>query len=214
MSSFFNDEFCYVFKKFQSLTKISIPSSIKEIDSYAFYELLKKLMKLSLSHFASALLWMELKFLKIEPCTFDGCTNLRRVFIPSTVTAVGIYAFYGCKKLGTHWNTSISGINWFKRVFNCCSSLTLILIQPSVTEIGDYAFNSCSNLAKVSISQSVVLIVSASFVGISKEAEIEINLICTQCINLPLIQVYISYWQMMMIKAKNVFFIKSKIIIF
>ena len=56
-------------------------------------------MKLSLSHFASALLWMELKFLKIEPCTFDGCTNLRRVFIPSTVTAVGIYAFYGCKSL-------------------------------------------------------------------------------------------------------------------
>lgn len=74
------------FKKWQSLTKISIPSSVKEIDSYAFYEcpslveaelpskqskigskfhLLKKSLKLNLTHFANALLWMELKFMEI-----------------------------------------------------------------------------------------------------------------------------------------------------
>ena len=56
---------------------------------------------------------------------FGGCSNLKNITIPNTVTSIKPYAFEGC------------------------SNLTTVTIPNSCTEIGRYTFASCSNLSSV-----------------------------------------------------------------
>ena len=49
--------------------------------------------------------------------------------------------------------------------FECCSSLTSIVIPDSVTSIGGYAFNGCSSLSSIVIPDSVTSIEDCAFIG-------------------------------------------------
>lgn len=62
---------------------------------------------------------------------FEYCENLKSVFIPDSVTSIGISAFYGCK------------------------SLADVAIPEKVTSIGDSAFAECASLISISIPDSV-----------------------------------------------------------
>ncbi len=83
--------------------------------------------------------------------TFSGCSSLKSVTIPDSVTSIGGYAFYGC------------------------AGLTSITIPDSVTSIGDYAFSNCKSLAKVTIPDSVTSIGEYAFYGCSSLARITIG---------------------------------------
>ena len=72
---------------------------------------------------------------------FYYCTSLTSVTIPSSVTAIGKYAF-------------------------CNSGLTNVTIPGSVTVMGMYAF-ACDNLASVTISEGVTSIGRCAFLGTS-----------------------------------------------
>ena len=69
-----------------------------------------------------------------------------RIKIPSSVTYIGNYCFWGCYNLTTiNIPTSVTSIgDW---CFNGCSNLTTINISSNVTSIGDGCFYRCSNLA-------------------------------------------------------------------
>jgi hypothetical protein len=84
------------------------------------------------------------------------------VSIPSGVTSIGNYAFYGCNQLvSIDIPSSVTSIGNY--AFYGCNQLVSIDIPSSVTSIGNYAFNGCTSLATVSIPTSVTSIGVSAF---------------------------------------------------
>ncbi|MCL2214905.1 MAG: leucine-rich repeat protein [Treponema sp.] len=85
----------------------------------------------------------------------------RTYSIPSSVTAIGGWAFYGSKLTNVIIPSSVTtiGIAAFNR-----SSLTSIDIPSSVTTIERGAFGNCSDLSNVNIPSSVIIIGEQAFV--------------------------------------------------
>ena len=92
--------------------------------------------------------------------TFCGCTKLEDVFIPSTVTGIGIMAFCGIGAKEIELPDSIEVIDMFA-FFN--SKLTSVSIPNSVSTIGDSAFGHCHILERVEVGDSVVCIGKKAF---------------------------------------------------
>lgn len=91
----------------------------------------------------------------------QGCNT---TIIPSTVTAIGNYAFSGCSGLtSVSIPISVTSINYY--VFEDCTGLTSISIPASVTSIGQGAFQNCSGLTSISIPASVTSIGNQAFYG-------------------------------------------------
>ena len=100
----------------------------------------------------------------LEGGAFEGCTGLRSITIPSSVTSFGDYLFLGC--------TALEEINWdgvaitaiTKQMFKNCTSLRQIDIPASVTRIKANAFES-SGLQSVVLGGSIEAISSGAFIG-------------------------------------------------
>ena len=88
---------------------------------------------------------------------FYGCDSLSEVVIPSSVTSIGDRAFAGCGSLSeVVIPSSVTSIG--DRAFKDCGSLSSIVIPSSVTSIGDWAFYDCRSLSEVVIPSSVTSI--------------------------------------------------------
>ena len=118
---------------------------------------------------------------------FSGCTSLKSVTIPGSVTSIWDFAFSGCSSLTSvtipDSVTSIGGSAFYKcsglrsaeipegvtdigsGTFSDCSSLTSVTIPDSVTSIGDSAFSGCRSLNSVTIPKSVTSIGENAFDG-------------------------------------------------
>lgn len=77
--------------------------------------------------------------------TFRNQINLTDVNLPSTLTTIGIYAFYNCTSL-ENINIPESIITIGNSAFANCTSLTTINIPETVTTIGNSIFNNCTSL--------------------------------------------------------------------
>ena len=95
---------------------------------------------------------------------FGGCTNLKSISIPNSVTVINRHAFKGCTGL-----TSISIPNSVTEIgpsaFEGCTGLTSINIPNSVTKIWSGAFSGCTGLTSISIPNSVTKIEGFAFSG-------------------------------------------------
>lgn len=124
-----------VFKDNKSVTRIILPSSIKEIGEYAFQgcSSLKEIGDLS-----------HLEY--IYPGTFQDCISLENVDLSSCVRIYDC-AFSGCQSM-----QAIGSLSKVKSLgssaFNSCKSLKIIDLSSEV-EIGGYAFQNCTNLESV-----------------------------------------------------------------
>ena len=92
---------------------------------------------------------------------FDSDTNtyakLKAVTIPDSVTSIGRYAFYECRKLtSVTIPDSVASIG--RGAFAYCSGLTSVTISGSVTFIDASTFVHCSGLTSVTIPDSVTSI--------------------------------------------------------
>ena len=95
---------------------------------------------------------------------FYGCTRLKSVSIPKSVTSIGRYTFYGCASLtSVTIPNSITSIGEY--MFVGCTGLTSVTIPTSVTSIGEYAFYGCTGLKSISIPNSVTSIRGYAFDG-------------------------------------------------
>jgi hypothetical protein len=84
----------------------------------------------------------------IEAQAFSGCSSLKFVTVPNSVTAINDSTFEGCSKLkkiilGASTKTIGS------KAFKDCASLTSIVIPKSVTSLASDAFANCINLKTV-----------------------------------------------------------------
>ena len=198
------------FKNCESLTSINIPNSVTSIGKDAFSETAwyntqpdgvvyaGKVVytykgKESMSYNSQIII--EEGTLGISDYAFsEGC--LASITIPSSLKAIGNYAFYGCRVLSSVtipngvtsigksafaqcWDLSSVTIPSSIKViddytFQGCRSLTSIAIPNSLSTIGDYAFENCSSLTSVDIPNSVTSIGFSAFDSCTSLASITI----------------------------------------
>ena len=144
-----------VFYKCYNLTSIKIGSSITSIGDLSFIYC-ENLENVYIADIAS---WCNINFgdvysnpmIYAQHLFLDG-TELTDLTIPSSITSIRDYAFYGCSCLTnvTIPNTVISIGNY---AFYSCYGLKSIEIPQSVTTIGNKAFHGCSNLTSIIVSE-------------------------------------------------------------
>ena len=99
--------------------------------------------------------------------------NIESYVIPSSVTSIGDWAFYGCDSLSeVVIPSSVTSIG--DRAFKDCGSLSSIVIPSSVTSIGDWAFYDCRSLSDIVIPSSVTSIGDWAFCGCRSLSDIVI----------------------------------------
>ena len=135
----------------ESISTISIPSSIKTIGISAFEGC--SLTSIILNEGLTS----------IGESAFRHCGSLESIEIPNTVTTMGGGVFHDCKKIKSiKLSKSLKSLP--SSFCSNCSSLTEIVIIPnSVTSIGDWAFYGCSSLTSLTIPSGVTTVGNNTF---------------------------------------------------
>lgn len=91
---------------------------------------------------------------RISSEAFAHCDFLQSIFLPASVTDIGVDCFLDCTAL-----RSVSGMDGVTRIranaFSGCSSLQEISLPVTLKSIGGAAFSLCSNLRSVSFQGTV-----------------------------------------------------------
>ena len=91
---------------------------------------------------------------------FYGCTGIKDIIIPASVTEIGFGAFQNCASLETvSFGNAITTIP--KQLFYNCESLKSVVVPDSVESLGDRCFSGCTSLAEMEIPNSVTSIALA-----------------------------------------------------
>ena len=123
------------------LQEIKIPDSVKTIGGYAFYGC-KSLSSVEMSSVES-----------IGYCAFEDCKALEQITLPSTLTTIGIMAFY---------NSGIKSVEIPDSVRDTTTT-DAEGKEIQVYGIGYSSFNSCVYLESVKIGRGVSVIPSGAF---------------------------------------------------
>ena len=108
---------------------------------------------------------------EIAKRAFYGCTALKSVTIPDSVTVIGDNAFSDCYGLtSVIIPDSVTYIADYAFVY--CEGLTSIIIPNSVTSIGNGAFRYCNSLTSVTIGRGVTSIGNYAFESCYKLVEV------------------------------------------
>ncbi|MCD8382307.1 MAG: leucine-rich repeat protein, partial [Clostridiales bacterium] len=91
---------------------------------------------------------------------FYGCTGLTKVVIPDSVTDIGDSAFFGCTNLADV--TIGSSVTEIRAYVFAYTALSNVIIPEGVTDISEYAFH-CAALTSVTIPESVISIGTGAF---------------------------------------------------
>lgn len=150
------------FYECDSVTKITVPDSVKSIGDAAF-------------SFCGNLTSVELPsdITSINEGVFSDCEKLVDISIPDGVKSVGALAFANCVSL-TNINIpdSVTGIGDY--AFGWCFDLTDVKIPDSVNSIGEGAFAFCDNLVGVSLGNGVKVIAKSMFYDCKKLTRITV----------------------------------------
>ena len=122
------------------------------------------------SRLVYAILPIGLKHIYEE--TFYACSSLEDVFIPETVTSIGIMAFLGIAAEQIELPNSIETISMMA-FYN--SRLTSVDLPDSVLAIGESVFGLCSNLRSVKIGKSIVYIEKKAFENCPALSEVTVK---------------------------------------
>ena len=143
----------WAFKNCNSLERIVFPSTVTEIDSYAF-QYCNSLKEVVLNE------GLE----RIGSHTFEDCKSLQSITIPSTLTHINRDAFKGCSNLREvvlKEGLVMIGFGAFEK----CASLESITLPSSVTKVEGGAFAGCNTLREVVLNEGLQKIGTLSFIG-------------------------------------------------
>ena len=133
-----------------NLKKVVLPSSVKSIGSYAFYQCS------SLSDFT-----MPDSLTVIGDYAFQDCDSLKSVNIPDRVTSIGDYAFFDCGNLeNVLFGKGLVEIG--NSAFQYCDIKSVVLPR-GLLSIGSYAFYSNDNLSNVMLPPTLETISNSAF---------------------------------------------------
>ena len=141
-----------LFANMNSLTEITIPDQVKEIESGAFIGC-KNLQEISLPSAITA----------IEKNCFFECSSLKEVVIPEGVTVIEEAAFSYCSSLQKIEIPETVKVIEMDAV-SSCDSLKKVVIPRGVEEIGNGAFCCNPSLEKVVVPNTVKKIDNAAFI--------------------------------------------------
>ena len=131
------------------MEELTIPDSVKKIDSYAFAYCLNLTTVNMTDHITS-----------IGARAFEGCESLKKIRLPVGLTEIEEFTFFLCENLKSI--TIPEGITHIgKGAFSGCS-LTRVNLPESLVSIGEEAFDGC-DFRKVRIPKNVVEIGKDAF---------------------------------------------------
>ena len=93
------------------------------------------------------------------------------ITLPSSITTIGNYAFYNCSNLSSITMPNVTTIGNY--AFYNCSNLSGITM-PNVTSIGGYTFNKCSNLSSITLPTTLTSIGNHAFNNCTRLTNISI----------------------------------------
>ena len=133
-----------------NLKTVVLPSSVKSIGSYAFYNCT------ALSDFT-----MPDSLTVIGDYAFQDCDSLKSVNIPDRVTSIGDYAFFDCGNLeNVLFGKGLVEIG--NSAFQYCDIKSVVLPR-GLLSIGSYAFYSNDNLSNVMLPPTLETISNSAF---------------------------------------------------
>lgn len=127
----------YAFKGNVNLKVLYVPEGVKSILSGAFENCI-------------ALERVKLAEGIVSISGFKGCTALKSIVLPQSLTEIGSQAFYGCnllEEIVIPNGVTVIGSS----AFYDCKSLETITVGSGVTSIGSDAFNNCTALTYLNI---------------------------------------------------------------
>ena len=145
----------YAFSNKIKLKYITIPKSITEIGSKAFYNTP----------------WLGLKardnpLVTVNSILVDAAKCKGDIVIPSDITSISQYAFSQNSQI-----TSVVIPETITKIengtFSGCSALKSVTFPSSIQSIGSTAFNKCTVLTEITIPESVSVIENNAFLGCS-----------------------------------------------
>lgn len=169
------------FRELSKLVTVSLPNSVKAIESGALYNCTKlksivlpeKLESIEYGDwdngaFANCSSLTDVKFKacnNIGSCAFSSCNALNHITLPSDLKTIDQYAFANCSSLhSVDFPPLLESIGSY--AFQSCALDSISL--PGLTRIDEYAFSGCSNLKEVKVPSTLESVGDKAFEGCSK----------------------------------------------
>ncbi len=143
------------FSDCDTLTQVSIPSSVRSLGNYVF----AGCTALETVGWAAATSGNN----SIGAYTFSGCTSLSSMEIPQRTTTIGMHAFEGCTSLvSVTFPDTVDIIGDYAFAY---SGLGAVILPEGVNDLGDYAFAGCPSLTEATLPSTLDTIPVGAFSG-------------------------------------------------
>ena len=154
-----------LFQGRDSLTSITIPSSVKKMEDRCF-QFCSNLTSVDLSNCN--------KLQSIGSFAFDGCSLLLNYDFSKCVEleSIGMYCFRDSKMTSLDLSKCIKLLHIEGQCFTECLSLEEIILPDSITTIGYNCFTDCSSLKEINLPDSLTTLGNRCFTNCSSLEEL------------------------------------------
>ena len=139
----------------KKLTSVTIPSTVTTIEGDKQYGAFAGCTSLTSFNMANT------KMTSVSPYLLQGCTALKTVSLPSTVTSIGTSAFEGCTSL-TSFTFPANVTRIGEAAFRDCTGITAMTLPSKLQSIGDYAFTG-TGITTLALPDSINNVTGTSF---------------------------------------------------